>query len=209
MKRKLMKLQRAVGLLLLAALLFPTVQSCQKGENDPVFSLRTRKARLTGDWRVETANWSVGDTTWVLANGQLTKSYGETVEDPLTYSMDFGFEKDGTYFQETETSFPDDFQGNGQPATTETVRKEGNWNWAGGDDDTKTKSRLLLLDTKLTISSNTSANIIVETYSGQNEGFLYDIDKLMNDEMTLLYEVTRSTATAQVVESGEFELRKD
>lgn len=34
--------------------------TCKKGEDDPLFSLRTRKARLEGDWRLQKASLSVG-----------------------------------------------------------------------------------------------------------------------------------------------------
>ena len=50
-----------------------TVQSCKKGENDPLFSLRTRTNRLSGNWKVvkeeikETiTNNQSGDTSYVI-----------------------------------------------------------------------------------------------------------------------------------------------
>ncbi len=96
------------------ALLICSVSSCKKGDNDPFFSLRSRKNRVAGEWRVSSSetkyvyygyNNTISDV--YLYNGttenQIYTYSSETQNFSSTssreYSLKFIFEKDGTYKQ--------------------------------------------------------------------------------------------------------------
>ncbi len=159
------------------------IQSCKKGEEDPFMSLRSRKARLTGEWQVtsyETKNSTNGTVTFSesLSGTTLTTSSGG-VSDTETYSYDFTFEKDGTYKTiEVEDN------------VTKTIT--GNWAFLGKNKnaDIKKKEYLLLDDTKYTtVNSTTAAANSSSEYSNFQDGGQYalQIVKLSNKEILLNY----------------------
>lgn len=79
-------LKKFIGIALAAAFFAPTFQSCIKGEDDPALSLRSRTARLAGEWSLasmemmeeETVNYSdpnansSGDVTNFETSSQFT-----------------------------------------------------------------------------------------------------------------------------------------
>ena len=93
------------NLLLLAATLVTVLnfQSCSKYDENPAFSLSTKKSRLAGEWEI------------VKVNGQSSNQYFGPDE---TYF--FEFEKDGDFeFGYTETDY----------GTTYTYSYSGEWEW--------------------------------------------------------------------------------
>ena len=80
-----MKTLKRISFLAIAALFFaPTFQSCKKGEEDPGLSLRSRTARLAGEWTVTEMNQTAtSENTNSSSGGSL--SSGTSVED---YSFD-------------------------------------------------------------------------------------------------------------------------
>ena len=105
------------GLLFLAAGLF-MLTSCGKFEEGPGFTLRSKKARLSGDWTLKE----------ITVNGSNTYQ-GEPLLDG-TYIVKFGFEKDGKYtFSETYTD-----------ATTGAITDTEVGTWELKDDSLMTKS---------------------------------------------------------------------
>ena len=91
-------------------LLFFTVSlifGCKKGDNDPVFSLKSRKARLTGAWVVESAAWNSGDTTWIFDGTNLTRTDTNSI-DVVDYSYKMEFDAAGNYVTTMITTYPID-----------------------------------------------------------------------------------------------------
>lgn len=208
-----MKLQRLPIFVLTLAVLASTVftTGCRKGENDPFISFRSRKARLTGDWTVETSTVTVNDTTYVFDGTNLTTTVGgsETVA-PHAAGYTWKFENNGKYESVETNTFPDGYFGQGSLGYTETITTNGTWNFTGGDDDYKKGERLLLLPDKVQITrSNTGSNISATNIEGQTNGMVYDLDQLRNKELDWKYSETISTVTGNQIRTGEVSLKKD
>lgn len=119
------KLTNVLAVLSFAVLITPALESCKKGEEDPGLSLRSRKARLVGEWKVsnytETTTYTQNSSTFIgpsttssSSNGTLKVDYdGEnfTTENIINSSsggstnsksvakgdFKYTFEKDGTF----------------------------------------------------------------------------------------------------------------
>lgn len=73
-----------IALIVLATLIIPTLQSCQKYPDGPQLSLRSRAARLSNNWKVE--NYKVnGDDYTSLVSG-----YSESFSKSGAYSYSWG-----------------------------------------------------------------------------------------------------------------------
>ena len=68
----LLRCLAAIVLLAIITALFP---ACKKGENDPAFSLRSRKSRISGELTMESATWNKPDTTVTYDGQNLVFSY--------------------------------------------------------------------------------------------------------------------------------------
>lgn len=127
--------------ILMAAVIITAFQGCRKGDNDPFFSLKSRKARLTGTWEltnleaqelIEFSNQS-GELSYLVTKifdgATLFVDNGADVEQHQYYYR-LEIKKDGTY--EVLEKMDD--------VTTE---RRGNWWWIDSD---KKKKRIALDD---------------------------------------------------------------
>jgi hypothetical protein len=94
------KFTNVLAVLSIGVLLAPALESCKKGEEDPSLSLRSRKGRVAGEWKVasyeETTTYNQNNSTFIgpsttssSSNGTLKVSYdGEkfTTEDIINSS---------------------------------------------------------------------------------------------------------------------------
>lgn len=160
-----------ISIILALLLVLPFINGClKKGEEDPFLSIYTRKARVTGDWKVNNfysdvkttvgsgtdnqtrtvlqvdgENWD--ETFYVLG----TDSVRETEGTILQY--EYKFDKNGYYqsvyeYMIVKNSYNEDL---GQDSTITTVIKLeyfGTWNFLGNIDDYKNKERLALVITE-------------------------------------------------------------
>lgn len=199
----------AIILLVLLPVLFP---ACKKGENDPAFSLRSRKSRISGEWTMASATWSKPDTTISYDGENLVFSYeidDDLITDTLQVQNNITFNKDETYEEVIITDYPTDWWGNGLPAYTLTETVKGLWNFTEGGSDTKNKSQLLLRVTEvLKSASNSGSNIDALTYQGQTGGVIYDIDRLANKELTLKYDFVITANSGTFTENAEIYYNK-
>lgn len=152
-----------------------TMQSCKKGDEDPGLSLRSRKARLTGEWVVssyESKQYEDGvlDYSQILEGANLKGIDGDLV----TFSQDFTFDKDGTY---ASTQIEDGI----------TTTYKGNWAFLGKSKAAELKKKeAILLDE--TSSSNLTYN---STHSNFASGYAiaYELVKLSNKEVIMKYNI--------------------
>ncbi len=185
------KINQILLAILVIAFAMPTLQSCKKGENDPMLSLKSRKARLTGEWKL-----SEGTVTELEGTGSTTTVYTETMktetelgETPAItpYTETITIEKDGT-FESTNVS------------GTSIYTLKGVWFWAEGNKELETGDKEVLV---LSITSITTAGG-VSTYTGfgdSNQQFL-KIDKLSGKEMIITIEESSSSTGSVSSKTG-------
>jgi hypothetical protein len=146
-----------------------TVTSCKKGENDPFLSLRSRKARITGEWKLSQGTITSSFTSGSLS-GSSTQIYtGSTCTsdgNTYSYSENLTIKKDGTY----EVVIVDD-------GFVYTVK--GLWFFAGKikDLDIKNKEAVVFSEQQYNESGYS------ETYKGLYGGDVMIIDQLKNKEI--------------------------
>lgn len=143
------KITRILALALTVAIIAP---SCGKYEDGPGISLRTKKARMAGDWKLASLNLNevdtdasgdVDNTTSTSTDGStltVTKvstsgSTSTTTTSTGTITMTLKIEKDGSYTSTTTTQLVsvEDFFGIDFTTTTdESSTETGTWNFTGG-----------------------------------------------------------------------------
>ncbi|TAL63065.1 MAG: hypothetical protein EPN85_01025 [Bacteroidetes bacterium] len=178
-----------ISILLFAIISTIVFDSClKKGEDDSSISLRSRKARVTGDWKVTSYTYtdsytSLGDiyTSDFDMNGS---TYISTYTDPIGTTIDNGamtwewnFKKDGTY-KSTSTDDGD--------VSTE----DGTWNFTTGIGDLKNKSQITYWGKNYTSSGGTSS------YTGHYVDIAYDLIELREKKMVWNYEYTYSDSSS-------------
>ncbi len=183
----------AAGALFLSA----NLSSCKKGENDPTLSLRSRKARLTGEWTVTSINglnsqiYSNPDNpnnmiSEYIYNGSTqtntTKDGNGTVLGTSTsdeFTLTFSFKKDGTFtITQKET------------ANSIEMTSSGNWIFLNKNKNSKLKNKeaiLLSMTSDNTINNGVS---LLNTYSGLQgpNSLIFEIDELKNNQITFIDE---------------------
>jgi hypothetical protein len=127
-------------LLILSVFIFWSESGCtRKGEGDPLISLRSRKARLDGEWKIVsgTGAQQINQTVepWTFNGTVMTYTSGN--QNPVTVSYQVEFRKDGIY---TWTQQSENTWSGGTSTTVET----GRWNFKLGKDDSKRKEEIVL-----------------------------------------------------------------
>ena len=167
---------------------------CKKGEDDPGISFRSRTARLAGNWKLSsmdytttnTGNGSTSTAHYTYSGTILSYVYtsnGYTDTQTLMYTNNIEIEKDGTYNQTII------YDGNNNIET-------GNWLWVrkSKEQDLKKKEAVLFSSTSKTDSDGTS------TYSGKTNlgGNAMVIKRLANKEMVFLFDYSHTTSDGKV-----------
>ena len=159
----------------------------KKGEDDPFVSLKSRKARVAGDWKVTSltytttyTNSGVTSTEIMTMNGS---TYTLTETDPSgtttttgTWTIENTFDKDGTY-KSTDTEDGD--------VTSST----GTWNFSGGVGELKNKSQITMYELSSTSTGNSN------TWTGNYVDQAYDLKELKNKMMVWHYKSTSSSSS--------------
>ena len=174
-----------------------TVTSCKKGENDPFISLKSRKSRISGEWKLiageviqtnTSASTSVSKTTLTETTLTTTDAFGDVDESSIG-SYDLTIEKDGTYSLTIETT-TSRFNGIAIPADSqETKRTEETGVWIFGgknkDQDLKSKEAIILNTMTFKSTSTTGAGTISSSNNetGWDDGIIWKIDMLKNKEV--------------------------
>ncbi len=129
---------------ILIVLFIPFFNSCtKKSANDPLISLKSRDARITGEWKL--VSWETTSTTTSTSSGSsnsstTTSNYDGTLvtnvdasnnTSTYTYSLSIEISKDGTY---TSTEIN---------SSNDTSISTGEWWWL---DNNKKKTRIAFDD---------------------------------------------------------------
>ncbi len=196
-------MRKVLSILLLTAIIanVASFYGCKKGENDPFFSIRTRKARMVGDWDISNYNSVI---TTVYDNGEqsiedfsvtgikvkeIIDSVNTVHDTSITTSGEineayYKFDKDGSvelifnYTLVKDSTGTDENSGFTTTSTRTRIyrtRALGTWNFMAGVDDYKTKERISLVWE----TYNTSLNSIllrVATDGNNDDMELYRIN---------------------------------
>jgi hypothetical protein len=155
------------------------LDSCKKGDNDPAISFRTRKNRLTGEWRLRSGTYKHNTQGTSGPEGYHVKftesQYTYVVDIPGSiytgaaqgpYSRTMSFKKDG-YVRIVELI--DGFE----------YVTEGTWDFNSGVGDEKSKELVTIHFTYYSSSSGT------QTYGGNQKQLTYTITELRNKKLVL------------------------
>lgn len=191
--------------LLLFVVLIGTLSECKKGEDDPFISLRRRKARVVGDWKLtsgtslSTSNSSNSSSTDAYTYTETSYSYNgtdvnngntTTSSDAGVYSYKIKFEKDGK-FSATEVQ--------GSDFTT----YSGVWNFTHGVGEYKNKEQIAL-----TIRSYITSGGSSGTYTGKDADFSMTIKELRNKKMVIYTDDTNSGTNSSGTNKSEIVLEQ-
>ncbi len=170
----------------LALLTIASVTACKKGENDPALSLKSRKGRLAGDWKLSSGD-QTSSTTFSGTTNTTTYSFDGTnrtvtaggAANTTPYTEEMTFEKDGSY----KLAVVDD--GN-------TTTQEGYWQFMGKskEADIKGKEAITMTVTKIVDASGTT------TVEGKTlwQASTVRFDKLSSKEIVVVID-TKTTST--------------
>lgn len=205
---------------ILVGLLFtlPLLTGCfKKGEQDPFFSIYTRKARVTGEWEVvnftsvirENSSLSENETVTTITiedrdrwdrNINILNSPEEQDDDGDVIRYRMKFDSNGrmsSYYNYVyETSEYDENTGNTTVINTD-VKEEitGTWNFLTGIDDFKNRERLAIVIEERKTVNITSTLIIPDDFDPEDDQLIPVIDREVtaerwdNGEMSTIYEL--------------------
>ncbi|MEW6468733.1 MAG: hypothetical protein AB1458_07400 [Bacteroidota bacterium] len=164
--------------------------SCKKGEGDPFLSVHSRKARVTGEWKMakgqsENTYTSSGNTTVTTTTydgSNMTQSVvvnsGTPVTSTATYTQNMTIDKDGT-FSMTEV---DD-------GVTTTVT--GRWNFTSGvGKSSKNRERIILYYENINSGGNSTV------FTGNVVPVVMEIYSLKSKEMVLQFNYSNTDANS-------------
>ncbi len=213
-----MKIHRLFSLLLISAILSTLAVSCKKGDGDPFFSISSRKARLTGEWKVVDINKKVTfrNTTIETKFDGNNKRVKTTVRDTIidgkdstlitesTYTgyINYGFKKDGTYTM--LESFTDD-----NTTFTYTLNVDGLWYFLGANKESgyKNKEILALQDRTYVFNPADFISAYTTKYKGDNEMSILPIYQLKSTEIIFKVENTETINSRLINTTMEIKLQ--
>lgn len=155
-------------------------KGCKKGEDDPALSLRTRKARLSGEWRLKegTASYTA------LYNGAIynyafrfngikceeyvTDYYGTPTIHTFAYLLNVKLEKDGTFY------FKEIISG-------KTLEATGTWDFNHKTSDSKNKESFRLHISNIITGSLSDDHL----FNQLSVDFIFKIKELRNKKIVL------------------------
>jgi hypothetical protein len=185
-------MKKSLSIFVIALVAIVTFDSCKKGTNDPFLSLRSRKARVAGEWKLTSysATKTSGSTVTKenFDGSTLTVTTGSSQPTVATLTSEYTFEKDGKVTK-SEVKSTTQTWGSTTMTIVQTSSATGTWAFAGGVGDVKKKSQLIIHWTSMTTTTVTtppgSSTVNSNVSSGTGVDEIYDIDELRNKKMVL------------------------
>lgn len=172
-------------------IVFTSITGCKKGENDPFLSLKSRRARISGEWKLKE-----GVVTYQSNFGgsptNVTTTYTETTITTngasVPYSETLTIGEDGTYtLSVTEDGV--------------NVTVSGVWFFVGKIKDLGLKNKEAIL-----LNGQEFSEVgYSETYSGLYEGEPLIIDQLKDNEVIFKGETSHDTGSGNYGSSSTYE----
>lgn len=90
---------KKVRILIIVLTVLGAISSCKKGDNDPFISIRSRDARITGEWKVVNLEYNInndGDISSATLNGSILTETNNGSSSSYSYSANWEINSDGT-----------------------------------------------------------------------------------------------------------------
>lgn len=164
---------------LILACFMVTIPSCtRKGDDDPAISLRTRKNRLVGKWKLETATGTYSElrgaykNEWQYKNGiETCFSINPNLPDhTLYFTSELEFTKDEKFTWEMRTS------------PNEVATMKGSWHFIHDGDRGENKSQLILYPEST--AGRWPYGLVIQ-FPIRQQTPLFDIDELRHEKVVL------------------------
>ncbi len=184
--------------LIFAAVILLTVSSCRKGEDDPLFSIHSRKARLTKEWVIKQGNYT---TTYIDGDFSNSLDY-EITEDSITYDASYGYMTMAyseyiTFNDETFTiKSEQDYFGLG----IMTITYSGKWSFMSSGNEYANKERVELIIE--TMETDYLGQTTTESFSDKDPVYILFITRLSKDELNFDFEFSFSGSTVVIETIG-------
>lgn len=162
--------------------------SCKKGEEDPALSLRSRYARVVGDWKLHSG--STAFSAPFQADRKETYTDAQVVYDSAgvkkyhAFTWDFSFENDGTFTSVKKETAP------GGLEQVETVKGRWQFTMKNKQDDLKNREGIMLTITHFALSSGgaLSTSETINPVFGE----IWMLERLSHHEFTILMSESES-----------------
>jgi hypothetical protein len=162
------------------------VSNCKKGPDDPAISLRTRKARAAGEWRLVSGNASYTtngyNETYDFSGTDVTVTTTLYYPAKAKYLLGLTIKKDGTF------SFNEMIAGS-------TVEASGDWSFNKGGGEDKKKEDFIFTITQVSTGSTGD----VHFFNRLSTNFVYKIKELRDKKL-----VIHSAGTLDVDSKGNY-----
>lgn len=185
-------------LLFIVAIIGFILPSCKKGENDPFLSLRSRKARITGEW-----NLTSGTKYFTENDSSNTVNYdginAYSLVDTFPYTLKWTIEKGGTFVISAHNS-----------GVVYTYK--GLWSFGHRikEIDLKNKESIIFRYTYFNVIYNGGTGNYTETYSGYDCPVdEFRIDQLKNKELIVITEGSTQLPDFTQSSSGSITFTKE
>lgn len=175
--------------IMLFTVLVGVLGQCKKGEDDPFLSIRSRKARVAGEWSLtsgtasymnsnnngsnqssSSSNITYSGTSYTEVWSYTSGSFTDNGTDTEAYTLKMTFEKDGN-FEMTETMGVDLYS------------KKGTWNFTGGIGEHKNKQQVVIHFT-----SEVATGGYFNNKTGNATDVTFDLKELRSKKMVLVAE---------------------
>jgi hypothetical protein len=166
--------------LLLLLIIVSILSSCKKGADDPKISLRSRKARLAGEWRMKQGNAAItydetGSTPYaqgfVFDGSSCKASQTYAGSSPAVYSfayiLNLNIKKDGSFV------LTENYGG-------KTLKANGTWDFLKGVGEMKSKEEVIFR-----IESVDTDETVGHVFNLQGTTFTYRLLGLKNKELKM------------------------
>jgi len=181
-------------LLFIVIIISFSLTNCKKGEDDPFFSFRSRKARITGEWVLKSGNIVQKD-----ANSEIVQTFDGNYKyissDTIPFQEKWTISKNGDFEKIVITSV--------------TSTTTGTWSFGNKDKakDLKNKESLVVRITRY--QTNQWSGPIDISYSGTTGPIeTYIMKELRNKTLTIKYEGTSTENNLTVTYSGTMTYEK-
>lgn len=162
--------------ILVIMMVVPSIQSCRKGDEDPFLSLRRRKARLVGTWKLDSGSEefsnSLSQSYTIVYDGSTAVNTQNSVPETYVYNEELVFGSDYTFVKTLVSG------------TNETV-SEGFWSFLGKYDEFEKKETICI-----SINHETSGANETNLTGDQMFRYIFRLKKLSNKEIQIEYEGT-------------------